>query len=63
MFCTLLKKNDFFLDVPIYHRNQYRLSKIPKNVTQNGFYIFFGPDTSILRAVALKSPGGLVSFG
>lgn len=26
-------------------------------------YVFFRPDTSILRAVALKSPAGLVSFG
>ena len=32
-------------------------------VTQNGPCVFFRPDTSILRAVALKSPAGLVSFG
>lgn len=53
------KKNTRYTIPMTCRQSEHQLFEIPTNVS----YVFFRPDTSILRALALKSPAGLVSFG
>lgn len=53
------KKNLHATILMTCRQSEHQLFEIPTNVS----YVFFRPDTSILRALALKSPAGLVSFG